>query len=87
MNTSNETEKYVIIDTDCGIDDSLAIMLAVNCHQNKLINLLAITCCFGNTSVDNVVKNVWHTLKATDFEVNLHIIQTKRSFNYNNMYF
>ena len=55
---------YVIIDTDCGIDDSLAIALAAHCHQNNLLDILAITCTHGNTGVDNVTKNVCLTLRA-----------------------
>ncbi len=69
MNESNLSKKYVIIDTDCGVDDALAIMLAANCHKNGLIHLLAITCSYGNTSVDNVVNNVCHTLQVCDIEV------------------
>lgn len=55
----------VIIDTDCGIDDSLAISLAAYCQQRNLLQVLAITCTHGNTSVVNVVKNVCLTLRAS----------------------
>jgi len=71
MNESNQSKRYVIIDTDCGIDDALAIMLAADCHKKGLMQLLAITCCYGNTSIDNVVKNVCHTLNVCDIEVKL----------------
>lgn len=63
------SKKYVIIDTDCGGDDALAIMLAALCHKKGLIKLLAITCTYGNTTLDNVVKNVCHTLQVCDIEV------------------
>ncbi len=66
---SNKSKKYVIIDTDGGVDDALALMIAAHCHQNGLINLLAITCCYGNTLIDNVVKNVFHTLRVCAIEV------------------
>ncbi|KAK3574404.1 hypothetical protein QTP86_006637 [Hemibagrus guttatus] len=49
------SQKVMIIDTDCGIDDAQAIMLALSASNVKI---LGITCCFGNTDVDNVCKNV-----------------------------
>ncbi|KTG37022.1 hypothetical protein cypCar_00001101 [Cyprinus carpio] len=42
-------QKLLIIDTDCGIDDALAA---------PGVKVLGITCCFGNTDVDNVCQNV-----------------------------
>lgn len=66
---SDKLKKYVIIDTDGGVDDALAIMTAAHSHQNGLINLLAITCCYGNTLIDNVVKNVCHTLRVCAIQV------------------
>ncbi|XP_054156191.1 inosine-uridine preferring nucleoside hydrolase-like [Oppia nitens] len=59
------SKKLVIIDTDCGLDDSLAILLATYCHQQNMIDILAITCTHGNTSCQNVVKNVGLTLRAS----------------------
>ena len=63
------TKKYVIIDTDCGVDDAVAIMLAAYGHKKGLIKILAITCVAGNTTVDNVVRNVTLTLKLADLKV------------------
>ncbi|CAG2110162.1 unnamed protein product, partial [Medioppia subpectinata] len=54
--------------TDCGVDDAMAIMLATYCHKQNLIDIMAITCQFGNTYVDNVVKNVGYTLNASDIK-------------------
>ncbi|KAH0789876.1 inosine-uridine preferring nucleoside hydrolase-like [Histomonas meleagridis] len=51
--------KKVWIDTDCGVDDSLAIILALNCPN---VEVLGISCIGGNTSVDNVTNNVLRTL-------------------------
>ncbi|XP_042581826.1 probable uridine nucleosidase 1 isoform X3 [Cyprinus carpio] len=42
-------QKLLIIDTDCGIDNALAA---------PGVKVLGITCCFGNTDVDNVCQNV-----------------------------
>ena len=44
----------VVIDCDAGIDDAQAIMIALS-HQ---VDVLAITCTFGNVDVDQVSKNV-----------------------------
>lgn len=53
------SDRYCIIDTDCGIDDSQAIMIAI-CQK---VNILAITCVTGSVHVDQVVKNVAYVLK------------------------
>jgi pyrimidine-specific ribonucleoside hydrolase len=50
----------VVLDVDTGVDDALAILLAV---RSPALDLRAITCVAGNTDVDNVVAN---TLKALD---------------------
>uniref|UniRef100_A0A3B4EK92 Inosine/uridine-preferring nucleoside hydrolase domain-containing protein n=2 Tax=Pygocentrus nattereri TaxID=42514 RepID=A0A3B4EK92_PYGNA len=55
------TQKLMIIDTDCGIDDAQAIMLAL---ATPNVRLLGITCCFGNTDVDNVCQNVLRVLSV-----------------------
>nr|AAH83433.1 Si:dkey-98p3.7 [Danio rerio] len=52
-------QKLLIIDTDCGIDDALAIIVALAAPNVKV---LGITCCFGNTNVDNVCMNVMRVL-------------------------
>lgn len=57
----------MIIDTDAGGDDALALMLAlmyeVKTHD---IEILAITCTYGNTYLDNVTQNVLKTLTITN---------------------
>lgn len=55
------SQKLMIIDTDCGIDDAQAIMLALSSSNVKI---LGITCCFGNTDVDNVCQNVLRVLSV-----------------------
>ncbi|XP_049335525.1 uncharacterized protein si:ch211-201h21.5 isoform X3 [Astyanax mexicanus] len=52
-------EKLMIIDTDCGIDDAQAIMLALAAPS---VRVLGLTCCFGNTDVENVCQNVLRVL-------------------------
>lgn len=50
----------MIIDTDAGGDDAVAILLALNyetIHKDE-IELIAITCTHGNTKEKNVEQNV-----------------------------
>ena len=47
--------KNVFIDTDCGIDDAVAIMLALSSEE---VNITGISCVAGNTALDNVIGNV-----------------------------
>jgi inosine-uridine nucleoside N-ribohydrolase len=50
----------VILDVDTGIDDALALLLAV---RSPALDLRAVTCVAGNAAVDQVVRN---TLKVLD---------------------
>ncbi|GAB4379695.1 MAG: nucleoside hydrolase [Elainellaceae cyanobacterium] len=52
---SNPLVKPLIIDTDGGVDDALAIIMALNCPQ---IDLKAITVLAGNIDVDQAANNV-----------------------------
>ncbi|KZC05065.1 PREDICTED: pyrimidine-specific ribonucleoside hydrolase RihA-like [Dufourea novaeangliae] len=66
------TEKNFIIDCDAGVDDALALIILIAAHKQKQIQIKAITCVHGNTTVDNVVKNVFRTLhvcETTDIPV------------------
>ncbi|XP_012270839.1 uridine nucleosidase 1 isoform X2 [Orussus abietinus] len=64
----------LIIDTDAGADDAMAILLTLASQKIDEGNLeiLAFTCVNGNTKVDNVVTNVLKTLtiaKRSDIPV------------------
>ncbi|MFJ2608776.1 nucleoside hydrolase [Streptomyces sp. NPDC091279] len=50
----------VIIDCDTGVDDALALLLAV---RHPGIDLRAVTCVAGNTDVDGVVRNTLTVLE------------------------
>lgn len=56
------TRKKIIIDCDAGIDDALALIILIAAHKQEQIEIKAITCVHGNTTVDNVIKNVYRTL-------------------------
>ncbi|XP_051261037.1 inosine-uridine preferring nucleoside hydrolase isoform X1 [Dicentrarchus labrax] len=52
--------KKFLVDVDCGVDDAQAIMMALAAPN---VNLLGITCVHGNTTVENVCKNVLRVLQ------------------------
>ncbi|XP_059196440.1 inosine-uridine preferring nucleoside hydrolase [Centropristis striata] len=58
-------KKQVIIDTDCGIDDAQAIMMALAAPN---IQVVGITCVFGNAAVENVCQNVLRVLSVCERE-------------------
>ncbi|KAK7889154.1 hypothetical protein WMY93_024714 [Mugilogobius chulae] len=59
------SEKLLIVDTDCGIDDAQALLLALAAPHVKV---LGITCVFGNTDVHNVCQNVLRVLSVCQRE-------------------
>uniref|UniRef100_A0A3Q2VQU1 Inosine/uridine-preferring nucleoside hydrolase domain-containing protein n=1 Tax=Haplochromis burtoni TaxID=8153 RepID=A0A3Q2VQU1_HAPBU len=52
--------KKLIIDVDTGVDDAMAIMVAL---ANPDVEILGITCCHGNTPLEKVLKNTLRVLK------------------------
>ncbi|XP_074520912.1 inosine-uridine preferring nucleoside hydrolase-like [Halichoeres trimaculatus] len=58
-------KKKVIIDVDTGVDDAQAIMMALAAPN---LDILAITCTHGNTSLDNACKNTLRVLKTCNRE-------------------
>ena len=49
--------KKVILDTDPGIDDAMAIIFA---HEHKDIDLIGITTVFGNATIETTTNNALH---------------------------
>ena len=56
-------KKKLILDVDTGVDDAQAIMVALAAPD---VEILAITCCHGNTPLQNVCKNTLRVLKVCD---------------------
>ncbi|XP_044728304.1 uridine nucleosidase 1-like isoform X2 [Chrysoperla carnea] len=56
----------IIIDTDAGADDALAILTSIQFLRKELndTEIIGITCAHGNTELDNVKINVLKTLKV-----------------------
>ena len=62
-----ETQK-VIIDTDPGIDDAMAIMIALSAHKKRTIQILAISLVHGNSSTNNAQVNIMRILETCDLQ-------------------
>ncbi|KAG0721300.1 Inosine-uridine preferring nucleoside hydrolase [Chionoecetes opilio] len=56
----------VIIDTDAGTDDALALFMALEAHKRGCLEVLAITTVQGNTSLHNVNNNVLRILRTAN---------------------
>ena len=55
-----------IFDLDIGVDDCVALLLALASPE---LDLLAITCCFGNTLVSHVYENLQKTFNILEQEL------------------
>ena len=51
----------LIIDTDCGVDDAIALLMAL---ADPAVEIVGITCVSGNVTLDHVVQNVPIVLDA-----------------------
>lgn len=49
--------RRLIIDTDPGIDDSLALLMAMQCERDGMVELAAVTVTHGNVCVDLATRN------------------------------
>ncbi|CAG0878480.1 unnamed protein product, partial [Darwinula stevensoni] len=58
----------VIIDTDPGLDDAMAVLVALDAHKKGLIKILGVTLTHGNTSLDNAACNMMRTLTTVKME-------------------
>jgi purine nucleosidase len=58
--------KPIILDVDTGIDDALAISYAVNAPE---VELLGVTTCFGNVTVQEATRNTLLVLEHLDSSV------------------
>uniref|UniRef100_A0A0K8TDM6 Inosine/uridine-preferring nucleoside hydrolase domain-containing protein n=1 Tax=Lygus hesperus TaxID=30085 RepID=A0A0K8TDM6_LYGHE len=54
----------MVVDTDAGADDAMAISLILSGTRSSRIHIAGITCVRGNTGVHNVSKNVLRTLEV-----------------------
>lgn len=54
-------KKLLLIDADCGVDDAQAIMMAL---ANPSVEVLGITCTYGNNLLENTSRNVLRVLQV-----------------------
>lgn len=60
---AEQSPKFIIFDTDMGTDDVWALMMLLKAEKYfRNIKLLAITCVFGNSTMDNVLNNTFAIL-------------------------
>lgn len=71
INTPLQASCKVVIDTDAGVDDAVALFLAIAAHKDQSNNfeILGITTVSGNTGVDYVCRNVGIVLESAGIEV------------------
>ena len=66
-------QRKFIIDTDAGVDDAQAILMALAYPQE--VDIVAITTTHGNTSCQQVTRNVLRLLnKVNHMEASTHIV-------------
>ena len=61
--------KNVIIDTDPGHDDAMALMLAARSEE---LNILAVTTAAGNSTIENTTRNARHIIGLLDRSIPVH---------------
>lgn len=69
-----ETKKKIIIDTDPGVDDAIALMYACKCEQLD-IQLLSIA--GGNSSIENLTANALHLCEL--FDATIPVVQGSKT--------
>ena len=56
-------KKKIIIDTDPGVDDAMAIIMALDAHKRQQIEIIAITLVKGNASLKDAERNILRVLE------------------------
>lgn len=69
-------KKKLILDVDTGVDDAQAIMVAL---ADPNVEILGITCCHGNTPLENVLINTLRVLKVCK-RLDVSVIEDKPSY-------
>ena len=64
----------MIIDCDPGIDDSMALFMALAGQAKGELEILAITLVAGNTALDNCARNAMRVLETVGKESQVHSI-------------
>lgn len=65
--------RTVIFDTDMGMDDAWALVMLLTLGKMMNVNVLAITCTFGNTDLPNVTSNLFRVLDCLKLNVSFNL--------------
>lgn len=63
-----EKTRKIIVDVDAGTDDAWALFMLLRAMDAELCDIQAITCVNGNTTIDNVTRNVLRVLQTVEKE-------------------
>ena len=55
-------KRKLIIDTDTGVDDAMALLMALEAHKRGEVEVLAITAVAGNTEERHALRNILRTI-------------------------
>ena len=64
--------RKLIIDTDTGVDDAMALLMALEAHKRGQVEVLAITAVAGNTKESHAQRNILRTIGINFFVVLTH---------------
>lgn len=67
--------RRAILDVDVGVDDFLAVLILLNAEKKAEVKIEAIVCSVGNTTVENVCKNV---VRLLELAKSTHVSTTNR---------
>lgn len=70
-----KTPRLIIVDVDVGCDDAWALFVLLKAMDCGLCHILAITCANGNTTVDNVARNVLRVLQTVGKEKSIPVFK------------
>nr|CAD7454829.1 unnamed protein product [Timema tahoe] len=77
MCTTRLSGPRLVIDTDVGTDDALALILCVAAERRGDAEILGVTCVHGNTDLPNVCVNTLktlHTLRRLDVSITCYVL-------------
>ena len=66
--------RKLIIDTDTGVDDAMALLMALEAHKRGQVEVLAITAVAGNTEESHAQRNILRTIGINLFSCRGHIM-------------
>lgn len=63
-------KKCILIDSDTGTDDAMAIMMAIAAHKDPTspVQVVGIISAHGNTTAENAARNAIRTLQSVQEE-------------------